>query len=336
MIHYLLPYETALAESWRYVFPVMLLAIGTLWLLWRNHPVGYLGTWMFSILSATSLIPIITETAAERRMYLPIAALSALFVVGGYSILRRVLRERTAGSRGGVNRRPALIMAFAVTLLAVCYGVVSANRVGTYLDPFELWQQVVKAQPENHIARENMGHQFEETGDIPGAIKEYREAIRLQPGFAMAHNSLGFLFIHAKAYPEAIVELREAVRNDPRRVLMRSNLAAALFASGKVEPALAELRTALELEPENWIIHKNMAYALQVAGRHPESIEYYQRALALNSKDVSMYGSIAQSLVQLKRREQAIATLKQGIALAQGAGDIANAEMLSAQLNKIR
>ena len=72
---------------------MLVLLIVTLTLLWRNHPVGYLLTWLFVILSPTSVVPILTEIAAERRMYLPLASLAVLFVVGGYYLAQKYLKR---------------------------------------------------------------------------------------------------------------------------------------------------------------------------------------------------------------------------------------------------
>ena len=64
-------------------------------LLCRNRPIGYLGTWGFAILAPTTVVQIVTEIAAERRTYLPLAAFAVLFVVGIYRLVRWLL-ERSA------------------------------------------------------------------------------------------------------------------------------------------------------------------------------------------------------------------------------------------------
>ena len=57
----------------------------------RNSPFGYLGAWVIAILGPTSFVPILLETAAERRMYLPLVAVVALVVLGVYVISQRWL-----------------------------------------------------------------------------------------------------------------------------------------------------------------------------------------------------------------------------------------------------
>ena len=96
LIHYLLPYSESFGQVWMYAVPVLLLGIATLVLLWWNRPIGYLGTWVFAILAPTTVVPILTEVAAERRMYLPLAAIVVLFVVGGYMLTTLVRRSVAA------------------------------------------------------------------------------------------------------------------------------------------------------------------------------------------------------------------------------------------------
>ena len=62
---------------------VLILAGLTVWALVRRPKVGFLGLWFFTTLSPTSsIVPIATEVGAERRMYLPLAAIVVLAVVG--------------------------------------------------------------------------------------------------------------------------------------------------------------------------------------------------------------------------------------------------------------
>ena len=89
VIHYALPQLDTPKEAWPSVAAVVVLACATLVLLWRRRSAGWLLASVFAILSPTHLVPIATEIAAERRMYLPLAALVALAVVSGYWLIRR-------------------------------------------------------------------------------------------------------------------------------------------------------------------------------------------------------------------------------------------------------
>ncbi len=102
-IHYGTPYLQSLGAAWPWVAGVTVLAIATLVLLWRFSAVGFVGGWVLIILSPTLVVPIITEVAAERRMYLPLAAIMTLLVVGGYWLVQR-LAPWPGASPGNASR----------------------------------------------------------------------------------------------------------------------------------------------------------------------------------------------------------------------------------------
>ncbi len=88
-IHYEMPYLKTFGEAWPWLVPVCALSIVTLVLVWKRRASGFAAAWVLIILSPTIVVPVITEVAAERRMYLPLAALIALLVVASYWLARR-------------------------------------------------------------------------------------------------------------------------------------------------------------------------------------------------------------------------------------------------------
>ncbi len=104
-IHYEMPYLTTLSSAWPWLIPVVLLGIATLYLLWLRSAIGFGGACVLLILSPTLIVPIVSEVAAERRMYLPLAALAALVVIGGYRIAQQ-MHQRLARDAERRSTRP--------------------------------------------------------------------------------------------------------------------------------------------------------------------------------------------------------------------------------------
>ena len=119
VIHYEFPYLTTFASGWMYVVPLVALIFTVLVLLRLNRPVGFLGIWVFAILSPTFFVPIVTEMAAERRMYLPLAALVVLFVVGGYQLAEPVVR-RWLGERQSPGSVRMLHLMTVLPVFVIC------------------------------------------------------------------------------------------------------------------------------------------------------------------------------------------------------------------------
>ncbi len=101
IVHYLRlalwPHPLVLDYAWRPVdtlsatLPsvalVLALLAATLWSLYRKSWVGFWGAWFFLILAPTSSILPIADLAFEHRMYLPLAAVVVVAVVGGHGLL---------------------------------------------------------------------------------------------------------------------------------------------------------------------------------------------------------------------------------------------------------
>ena len=93
------PIARTAVDLWPQLVGIGLLVAGTLWGLARQSWLGLAGAWFFLILAPTSsLVPIVSEIAAERRMYLPLVAVVAIGVVAVDWLLRRAT---TAGGRPG-------------------------------------------------------------------------------------------------------------------------------------------------------------------------------------------------------------------------------------------
>ena len=71
VIHYEFPYLHSLADAWPWFLPAALLGLATLVLVYRRTATGFTWAAALLVLLPTLTVPIITEIAAERRMYLP-------------------------------------------------------------------------------------------------------------------------------------------------------------------------------------------------------------------------------------------------------------------------
>ncbi len=312
LIHYQLPYLNTFSAAWMYVLPVLLLGIVTLVLLWRNHPLGYLGTWVFAILSPTSIIPIIIEMAAERRMYLPLASLVALFVIGAYLLFQHMSSRPVAVmyQRLEVRSPIAAVMTAFVLFLVLACALRSAERLAEYESKLGLWEQVLRFQPQNPVAHVSIGHELEEAGEFSAAAEHYRQAIRTAADPALAHFELGVALLKQGTHAEAVTEFEKAARLQPDNSLIRNNLAAALYMAGRYREAVAACRAALDLQPKSWWCHNHLGMALKNVGDYSEAIASFERAVELKPDELGIYIDLADCYGRANRPQKKIATLE--------------------------
>src|SRR5215472_4657957 len=184
-----LDYGTYLARTVGEVAPyaavVLLLLVLTCVALWRNPPMGFCCLWFFLILAPTSsVVPILGQTGAEHLMYLPLAGLIGLGVVGGYALWRRAWRGLPERLQVG-----SLLVLLAVGVTALGARTVARNE--EYRSEVSIWQTVVERWPINPRAYHTLGISLADAGRTSEAIAQYEAALRLKPDYAQAHNNLG-------------------------------------------------------------------------------------------------------------------------------------------------
>jgi tetratricopeptide (TPR) repeat protein len=308
LIHYQLPYLESFGQAWIFVVPVLLLGIATLILVWRNSPIGFLGAWFFAILAPTSVVPILTEVAAERRMYLPLAALVVLLVLGGYRLVQFILRPSTDAKHAQTTSlMPRVVTVSLAGLVAIVLAVISEGRVRAYNDPTVLWRQVVQQEPKNFVAHCNLGARL--LGDSSRqaeAISELQTALSLYPEYGAALCNLGSAQTNTGQFSEAIKTLHRAIALDPKQALGHVNLGIALTRAGRLPEAIDALHAALALEPNNFDALNNLGLALTELGHPADAIEPLRHALQLQPNQADAHNNLGRALTNAHQLPEAI------------------------------
>jgi hypothetical protein len=160
--------------------------------LYRRRPLGVAIAAFFLLLASTSsVLPVVTEVAAEHRMYLPLALVIAVLVIGTFTYLQ--------------NRRvSATVGLVAVALIAAAFGTVTSARNRDYHSAEGLWRDTVNKRPENARARHNYATILLADGRVGEAERQLREAVRLRPDYAEAHAALGATLCAQQRFAEGL------------------------------------------------------------------------------------------------------------------------------------
>ncbi len=262
-----LDYGTAVAASpgevWWQGLIVWSLVGGTLWALWRRPGLGFAGALFFAILApSSSVVPLVTQTMAEHRMYLPLAAVLAL-ALGG---LHRLAGPRAWPAWG------ALALVFAGLTLA---------RNHDYRDALVIWSDSVAKYPSSARAQHNLAVELLNRGRAGEALTHAETARTLSPDYLPAHYTGGLALLELGRAPEAVSRLERAVKLGPAHADAHLALGNALLRAGRAAEAVAAFRTSLELKPAA-DAHHNLAVALLELGRPAEAEQSWRAALALD------------------------------------------------------
>jgi tetratricopeptide (TPR) repeat protein len=291
--------------SWFEAFPAVLAVLSMLGLtlaVYRRSPaVGFLGVASFLLLAPTSsILPINSEVGAERRMYLPLAALMVLGVLSARVMARRccvwfarrktfLWTDRIISAQKLPTR--TVLLATLLAAAAMALGSRAFDRNAEYAEPLKLWTQAVKAYPDNSRA---WAWQVMELSRIDPSAAE-----RVSAEMASRwHDDWHVLFDVAEAYlclhrdtAAASQYYRRVVEIDPSH--SRAQMRLVWLLAGCVEDEVRNGDEALRI-------------ALELQGKYPHSSETLD-ALAIAQAECGEF-------------EAAIVTAEAAIANAEAAG----------------
>ena len=252
--------------------------------------VGFLGAMCVLTLAPTSsIIPIWTEVGAERRMFLPLAALVVLAVTLAARLPRR-----------------AIVAGASLVIAALAIRTFERNR--DYASALTLWQRVVDVRPHGRarfaFANELMtaGRHEDATTQLRLAIADYPDARaglgtelllqgQLEDGIdvlqafvdanpslpnripalallAQAHRALAEQALAKHDAKRAVVEARKSLQFDANNADAHNDLGAALASQGDLSAAIPEFEAAVRIDPRLASASANLARATaMVQGR---------------------------------------------------------------------
>lgn len=332
VIHYHIPYLQTVAEAWPWLLLTGALAVGVLVLFWRRSAVGFVAVWLVAVLSPTLVIPLVNEIAAERRMYVPLAALVPLLIAGGWA-LWQIGCQRLGWKP---TRNTAVATCFAATApLAIGLACLSSQRLAVYQDELLLWQDAARHQPHDPMVQFNLGTLLAEAGRPAEAITHLERAVELDPDSGEARFNLARALEESGLAQDAALQYRATVALQPDHAAAHYNLARLLEDSGKSAQALEHYQLAVESQPDFAAAHSNLGILLLGTGRTPEAIEHFEAALD-GQNDPGNSINLAMAYWMAGRTAEAIPLAEKALNLARTQGDQALAARIETALAQLR
>lgn len=268
-----------------YLFVVLGLVSATVAALRKWPAAGFCGLWFFLILAPTSsIVPVVSQTGAEHRMYLPLAGVVGLAVAGVHAALQRI------GDRTGAPSRVVLPLLVAAAAAALSVRTFARNL--DYRSDIAIWEATLESRPDNPRASNNLGKALEDAGEPLKAARHYMRALQIDPRYPEAHVNLGNALAKLRRPAEAIRHYEAAIALRPTYVYALNNLAWLLATDP--EPGNRNGRRALKLAERAATLTK---------GRNPNALD----TLAVAQAEAGQFGlaqaSAGQALALARRRQ---------------------------------
>jgi len=287
-----------LSEVWPQAALLVALFGATLIALTRCPPWGFVGAWFFLLLAPTSsVLPLATQTIAEHRMYLPLAAIIAAIVVGVWHLLGR--------------RSVVVFVAIAIAL-----GALTAQRNIDYRSAVSIWQDNIAKRPDSPRPYGELASALSDTGRIPEALAAYDTAVRLLPNYPKVRHNYGVALAAAGRLDEAAAQFELAVAQLPTLADAHYELGNVRHEQGRNVEALACYEAAIRLRPDFALAHNNAANILTNLGRTDEALVHYAAAVHVDPNLPDAQYNWANTLAHVGRFADALPHYEAALQLA--------------------
>lgn len=337
VIYYGWPRPLAFGDVWPYLIVIAAGVALTIVALIRRPALGFAGLWFFVTLApASSIVPVGSEVGAERRMYLPVAALITLAILACVRMCRGLSRNRPATVAGLIalctaacaaatierNQEYRSGLTLAYTVLERWPTPIAADMVGTELLRAGRREEAVaylrQAAGQYAVAHYTLGTELFNEGRYREAIDELQTFIREEPRLVFVHDArltIGRSFMAVQDWASAVAQFQAAAAEQPSDANARGLLAEALLRQQRFDEAIPQYRAFLTARPRDPAACTGLGIALASTGQITDAIGAFRCAADADPGNPHAHVNLARALLQHRELQAADDELRRAAAI---------------------
>jgi len=276
-------------------------------------PAGFCGIWFFLVLAPSSSFVPIVDAAFEHRMYLPLAGVVTLVVVGAYALAAAIAR-RSAAARSSRSAATLLGCALAAAA-ALALGAATFARNRDYHSDLAIWQDTAAKRPGNFRALDHVGAALGRLGRYDEAIDVFNHALELNANYATCYNNRALAYKQKGLPRQAMRDLDKAIELDGKLHCAYLNRGVVHSELGQNAAAIDDFTKAIEVKNDYATAYANRGSVLVDLGRFAEAIVDLTRAIELTGQTASACAARGSARRKTGDMPGAIVDLTRAIAL---------------------
>ena len=174
-------------------------------------------------------------------------------------------------------------------------------------------QSPKKTQNMNIGAQKALAQQHLRNGQNNKAIQIYEQVVKAVPEDFEARSQLATLYARQKQYGKALETWQALLKADPENSKYQDGLIKAYQASGKFDVALELAQKYLAAEPESSVHHARIARLYSTNGQVKKAIDAYKKTIELKPGDRYIYEALARLYTHNNEYDLAEKTYKEAM-----------------------
>ncbi len=294
------PIAQSIGDIWPFgLIIVTLLIVGIYALCNKSKKLVALGVglaWFFVLLAPTSsFVPIITEIAAERRMYLPLLPI----LIG------------LAWLVGKCPGRQVILF-----LLAGVLAIGNATHLQIYRSELTLYEDAIAKFPTNHRARRNLASWYFTHGEFEQAVENYRAVLEQSPQSFSVRHDMGLALVKLNRLQEALVQFEQVAAALPQNIDNLNELGTTFARLGQLDQAEKVLLQAAGQSPTNARVADNLARVYRLRQDPASTKKWLHKLIKLEPNNAIAYNELGIFFATQGQPIKAAAAFKRAVKLA--------------------
>ena len=174
----------------------------------------------------------------------------------------------------------------------------------------ELIQKALDRQPKNPVFHSNLANILRREGKVIDALSHYHEALAIDPDFVDAHANIAGAYISAEMYPQAEAAARRALELDVNHVVALANLGGSLIAQSRFIEAAKFIDQSRSLGADNADVWLNSGYLRLSEGEFEAAEAAFFQALDRDPELTEAYRGLGFAQVRLRKISHAKSALE--------------------------
>src|SRR5262245_20596924 len=171
-------------------------------------------------------------------------------------------------------------------------------------------RDVIRQQPDSHLAHNGLGLALESFGELTPAREEFEAAVRISPRFALGYYNLAYVASTENHFAAAVFYAAKAVSLDPREPAYQLALGIAYSQDQKFERSIGVLKKLAALHPDLSEAYHNLGTVYAKQKDFDAAVHNYRQVLKLDPGNLEALLSLSIALVAKVQAVEALRVLK--------------------------
>ena len=186
----------------------------------------------------------------------------------------------------------------------------------------ELYNRVLKIDPNHSQALKNIAIIFINLKDYQKAKECYEKAVEIDPNSADAYYNLGIIFKELKEYQKAKSCYEKADNIQPNNTIIQTNLGIIFNDLGEYQKAKDCYEKAIKINPDNGKAHYNLGAIYKDSGELQKAKICFKKVIEINPNEQETHNSLGVIFQELGEYQKAKDCYEKAIEIKPNYGDV--------------